>query len=89
MQFIDLKKQKEKIENSLIQKIKKILDEGKYIMGPEVFELEESLKNFLNVKYSLTCANGTDALLISLLALNIKKGDAVFALIYILLQLLR
>ena len=72
MQFIDLKKQKEKIENSLIQKIKKILDEGKYIMGPEVFELE-SLKNFLNIKYSLTCANGTDALLISLLALNVKR----------------
>ena len=54
MQFIDLKN-KRKIEKSLIQKIKKILDEGKYIMGPEVFELEESLKT-LDVKYSLTCA---------------------------------
>ena len=58
-------------------------------MGPEVFELEESLRNFLDVKYSLTCANGTDALLISLLALNIKKGDAVFALHLHLLQLQR
>ena len=46
MKFIDLNKQKKRIENSLNHKIKKIIDEGKYIMGPEVFELEESLTLF-------------------------------------------
>jgi UDP-2-acetamido-2-deoxy-ribo-hexuluronate aminotransferase len=55
----------------------KIINEGIFINGPEVKELETNLQQFTNSKYAITCANGTDALFISLLALGIKSGDEV------------
>ena len=77
MQFIDLKTQQIEIREKIDQRINKILDHGKYIMGPEVYELEERLADYLNVKYCISCSSGTDALLIPLLAMNIGPGDAV------------
>jgi len=54
-----------------------VLDHGHYIMGPEVFELEEKLAEYTGVRHVITCANGTDALHLSLLALGIGPGDAI------------
>ena len=77
MQFIDLKKQQKHIEKSLNKRIKAVLSHGKYIMGPEIFKLEEKLSEFVGLKHCITCSSGTDALLIPLLARGIAKGDAV------------
>jgi len=77
MQFIDLKAQQKLIRERIDQRIKKILDHGQYIMGPEIDELEEKLSDYANVKHCITCSSGTDALLIPLMAMKIGPGDAV------------
>ena len=77
MQFIDLNAQQALIREKVDQRIKKILDHGKYIMGPEVFELEEKLADYVGVKHCISCSSGTDALLMPLMAMNIGPGDAV------------
>lgn len=77
MEFIDLKAQYQLLEEKIDQRIKKVLKHGRYIMGPEVFELEEKLAEYCGVKHAITVANGTDALQLSLMALGIGPGDAV------------
>ena len=77
MQFIDLSRQLGVIRENIEARIKNVLDSGKYIMGPEIFELEERLSDYVNVKHCITCSSGTDALLISLMAQGIGSGDAV------------
>lgn len=76
--FIDLKAQQRRIRDRIDARIQNVLDHGAYIMGPEVFELEEKLSAFCGAKYTLSCANGTDALGLVLMAKDIKKGDAIF-----------
>ncbi len=78
MQFIDLKKQLENIRPHIDVAIKKVLDHGQFIMGPEVKELEQQLATFCGVKHAISCANGTDALALGLMAKKVKPGDAVF-----------
>ncbi len=78
MEFLDLKTQQNRIRKPIEKRIKKILDHGAYIMGPEVFELEEKLANYCEVKHAITCSSGTDALLIPLMAWGVGPGDAVF-----------
>lgn len=77
-QFIDLPAQQRIIRSQLDAAIKKVLDHGQYIMGPEVNELESQLSEFTGAKHALTCANGTDALSIVLMAWGVGHGDAVF-----------
>ena len=77
MDFIDLKAQQSRIRDKIDKRIESVLDHGKYIMGPEVFELEEKLANYVGVKYCISCSSGTDALLIPLMANGIGPGDAV------------
>jgi len=77
MQFIDLKAQQRLVREKIDIRIKKVLDHGKYIMGPEVEELEDRLSNYANVKHCISCSSGTDALLIPLMAMKIGPGDAV------------
>ena len=77
MQFIDLKAQQNHIREKIDQRIKKVLDHGQYIMGPEIDELEEKLADYVNVKHCISCSSGTDALLIPLMAMEIGPGDAV------------
>ena len=77
MQFIDLKAQQNRIKSKIDKRIQSVLSHGKYIMGPEVFELEEKLADYVGVKHCISCASGTDALLMPLLAKNIGPGDAV------------
>ncbi len=75
--FIDLQTQQEKIKPELDRRLAQVLAHGKYILGPEVQELEAKLADYVGVKHCITCANGTDALLIALMALGIKAGDEV------------
>ena len=77
MQFIDLAAQQERIKVQLNANIQKVLAHGQYILGPEVHELEEKLTEYCGAKYCITCANGTDALQIALMALGVGVGDEV------------
>ncbi len=78
MDFIDLAQQYKKISNNIEIAISKVLNHGKYILGPEVKELEDTLAKYVNVKHCISCSSGTDALLMVLLANNYDKTDAVF-----------
>ncbi|WP_419655282.1 DegT/DnrJ/EryC1/StrS aminotransferase [Desulfosarcina variabilis str. Montpellier] len=78
MQFIDLETQQKRIKPALEKRIRTVLDHGKYIMGPEVAELEKTLAAYTNVNYGIGCASGTDALLMALMAYQVGPGDAVF-----------
>lgn len=78
MQFIDLKKQYETLKEDINKNIQKVLDKGTYIMGEEVKELEENLAKYVGASYCVTCANGTDALLIALMCYDVKAGDCIF-----------
>jgi UDP-2-acetamido-2-deoxy-ribo-hexuluronate aminotransferase len=78
MEFIDLKKQYEVIEKNINIRFQEILQDSRFIMGKEVRELEEILANYVGVKHCITCANGTDALQLALMAKSIGEGDAVF-----------
>jgi len=78
MEFLDLKTQQKRIRKPLEKRINKILDHGAYIMGPEVFELEEKLADYCGVKHAISCSSGTDALLIPLMAWGLGPGDAIF-----------
>ena len=75
--FIDLKSQYQSIAETIQNSIKTVLEHGQYIMGPEVSELEDKLANYVGTKYCVTVSSGTDALLISMMALGIKPGDEV------------
>jgi len=77
MQFIDLKAQYKSIQEQIDNRIKDVLTHGRYIMGPEVKELEEKLADYVGVKHCVGVANGTDALQIALMAIGIKPGDYV------------
>jgi UDP-2-acetamido-2-deoxy-ribo-hexuluronate aminotransferase len=77
MEFIDLHAQQALIKNQIDTGIQRVLAHGKYILGPEVNELEEKLANFTQTKYCISCANGTDALQIALMCFGIGPGDEV------------
>lgn len=77
IEFIDLKAQYAALKASIDNRIHRVLDHGQYIMGPEVRELEERLEAYTGAKHCITVASGTEALLISLMALGIKAGDEV------------
>lgn len=77
MDFIDLKTQQARIKPQIDAGIAKVLAHGQYIMGPEIAALEKQLAAFTGAKHCLTLANGTDALLIALMALGVKAGDEV------------
>ncbi|MEX2523975.1 MAG: DegT/DnrJ/EryC1/StrS aminotransferase family protein [Gammaproteobacteria bacterium] len=78
IEFIDLAAQQARIKDKLDARIQAVLAHGKYIMGPEVGELEKQLCEFTGARHCITCASGTDALVLALLAIGIKPGDAVF-----------
>lgn len=75
--FIDLKTQYRALETQIQARINRVLEHGQYIMGPEVRELEQKLEEFTGAKHCITVASGTEALLISLMALNIQPGDEI------------
>ena len=78
MQFIDLGAQRERIADKLQTAIDTVVADGTYILGPQVADFEKKLAAYVGVKHVIACANGTDALLLPLLASGIGLGDAVF-----------
>jgi UDP-2-acetamido-2-deoxy-ribo-hexuluronate aminotransferase len=75
--FIDLKTQYQRIESDVNARIKKVLENGQYILGPEVGELETQLADYVGSKHCIGVASGTMALHIALMALDIGPGDEV------------
>ena len=78
MQFIDLAAQQQRIKAKIDANIQSVLAHGKYIMGPEVGNLEARLSEFTGTRHAVACASGTDALLMALMAYNVGPGDAIF-----------
>jgi UDP-2-acetamido-2-deoxy-ribo-hexuluronate aminotransferase len=76
--FIDLQAQRARIEEKINAAIANVLEEGRFIMGPQVQQFEQSLAAFGGAKHALGCGNGTDALALPLLAWGIGQNDAVF-----------
>ena len=77
LDFIDLKSQYDALRERINARIQKVLDHGQYILGPEVGELEKQLAAYSGAKHCVTVASGTDALLVSLMALGLNPGDEV------------
>ncbi|HBB55966.1 MAG TPA: aminotransferase DegT [Hyphomonadaceae bacterium] len=78
MQFIDLHAQRQRLGGKIEAAIQRVLDSGQFILGPEIVQLEQDLAQFAGAKHALTCANGTDALALALMAINVQAGDAIF-----------
>jgi UDP-2-acetamido-2-deoxy-ribo-hexuluronate aminotransferase len=78
MEFIDLAFQQKRIKKEISDNMQSVFNHGRYIMGPEVSELEEMLAAYTGVKHAVGCASGTDALLMALMAYNIGPGDVIF-----------
>lgn len=77
MNFIDLQAQYKKYKDEIDTQIHQVLDTSAYILGPKVAELEKNLAEFTGVKHAIACSSGTDALLLALMAYDIKAGDEV------------
>jgi len=75
--FIDLAAQRRRLGTRLDRAMERVLDHGGYILGPEVQELERRLAGFCGARHAIGCANGTDALVLALMAKGVGAGDAV------------
>lgn len=75
--FIDLAAQRRRLGDRVDAAIARVLDHGQYILGPEVRELEQALAAFCGARHAISCASGTDALVLGLLAKGVRAGDAV------------
>ncbi len=75
--FANLQLQYQKYKDEIDSNIQKVLNNSNYIMGQEVKELEEKLQEFSGAKHAISCSNGTDALILAMMALNIKAGDEI------------
>lgn len=78
MKFIDLDRQYHVIGKEIEERMSRVIKNKSFIMGPEIGELEDALAEYTGRKYAITCASGTDALVIPLMAYELKKKDAVF-----------
>lgn len=78
IEFRDLKTQYKKYKQEINDSIEKVLNSSNFIGGNEVLELEKKLAEYVGVKHCISCANGTDALYLVLMAWDVKEGDAVF-----------
>ena len=75
--FANLQLQYRKYKDDIDANIQAVLNKSNFIMGEEVYELEHALEEFTGVKYAITCSSGTDALLLAMMALDIKPGDEI------------
>jgi len=78
VEFRDLKKQYQALKVEIDEGINNVIESARFISGPQVKELEEELAKYVGVKHCITCANGTDAISLGLMAWDIGPGDAVF-----------
>ena len=79
MKFVDLAAQFRRLETEIRESIDAVLAHGQFIMGPEVYALEEELAEYCGAEHVISAASGTDALLMSLMSYRIGPGDAVVA----------
>ncbi|MBU6234817.1 MAG: DegT/DnrJ/EryC1/StrS aminotransferase family protein [Alphaproteobacteria bacterium] len=77
IEFVDLKRQRARIGERIDAAIQKVLAHGQFILGPEVKQLEDGLKQFCGAKHAIACSNGTDAIGLCLMALKVRPGDAI------------
>ena len=77
IEFVDLKVQYAALKQSMDARIQKVLEHTQFILGPEVGDLKRQLAAYTGAKHCITCASGTEALLIALMALDVKPGDEV------------
>ncbi len=75
--MVDLVSQYQEIKNEVNHAIQNVLETAQFINGPEVKSFQQDLEKYLNVKHVIPCANGTDALQVSLMSLGLKPGDEV------------
>ncbi len=78
IEFIDLQAQRRRLGDRIDQAIARVLAHGRFIMGPEVLELESRLAESCGARHAIGCSSGTDALVLGLMALGVGRGDAVF-----------
>src|SRR6185437_5748850 len=77
MQFFDLKAQYRRLEASIQARVTKVMERGDFIMGTEVAEVEAALAVRVGAQYCISCASGTDALMLAMMSLGIRPGDEV------------
>src|SRR5579864_4173096 len=77
IEFIDLQAQRRRIGTRIDEAIRRVLDHGRFILGPEVAAFERQLGEFCGARHVLSCANGTDALGLALMAKGLKPGEAI------------
>src|SRR3954467_6085400 len=77
MEFTDLKTQYRTLKGDIDARIQRVLDHGQFILGPEVREMEDKLAAYTGAAHCVSVASGTEALLIALMALDVKPGDEV------------
>ena len=75
--YLDLKKQYEALSSKIEPRVQKVMASGQYVLGPEVEECEKKLAEFVGAPYCVSAASGTDALLMAMLAYDIKAGDEI------------
>ena len=75
--FIDLSAQHQPIADELLAAVSRVLENGQFILGEEVAALEADIASFCDSRYAISCASGTDALVLSLMSLGIGPGDEV------------
>ena len=78
MRFRDLERQYAAMKHEMDEALIGVASSGAYIMAPQIVELEKKLADYVGVRHCVSCANGTDAIYMALLALEIGSGDAVF-----------
>ena len=77
IQMVDLKSQYQRLKNDIDKAMQKVLDHTVFINGDEVQAFQEDLSAYMGVKHVITCGNGTDALQVALMALDLQPGDEV------------
>ena len=77
IQMVDLKGQYLRLKTEIDLAISEVIENSTFIKGPQVSQFEKSLSAYLNINHTISCANGTDALTIALMALDLKKGDEI------------
>tara|TARA_B100000287_G_scaffold435034_1_gene501530 strand:- start:2129 stop:3229 length:1101 start_codon:yes stop_codon:yes gene_type:complete len=75
--FVDIKKQYNKMKSEIDSAVLSVMSNGQFIMGQDVFDLEYNLSNYTESEYAISCSSGTDALLLALMSLNIRPGDEI------------
>ncbi len=75
--FANLQHQYQLYKNEIDTSIQNVLNKSNYIMGEEISQFEDMLSNFTSAKYAITCSSGTDALLLAMMALDIRPGDEI------------